>query len=100
MELKRPAVAGTLESSGVQIAVRPNPGLGIAIELESDVKAIFGRSIEATVRRVLAQLDVADAYVEVRDKGALDFAICARMQCAVCRAAGIQYDWGRDDPIE
>ena len=35
MELKKPAVAGTLESSDVQITLRPNPGQGIQIELQS-----------------------------------------------------------------
>ena len=37
MELKKPAVAGTLESSDVQIMLRPNPGEGIHIDLKSDV---------------------------------------------------------------
>ena len=50
MILKIPAIAGTLESSDVQIAIAPNPGGGIDIDLESDVKAQFGEAIEATVR--------------------------------------------------
>ncbi|NBI69457.1 citrate lyase ACP, partial [Pseudoflavonifractor sp. 60] len=37
MELKKPAMAGTLESSDVQITLRPNPGQGIQINLQSDV---------------------------------------------------------------
>lgn len=98
MELKKPAVAGTLESSDVQITLRPNPGQGIQINLQSDVKAMFGGAIEATVRNVLAEFDVKDALVDVNDKGALDFAIRARMECAVCRAAGVGFDWGRSDP--
>ena len=97
MELKKPAVAGTLESSDVQITLRPNPGQGIVIHLQSDVKALFGEAIEATVRAVLDEFQVADALVDVNDKGALDFAIRARMECAVCRAAEIRYDWGRRD---
>ena len=98
MELKKPAVAGTLESSDVQITLRPNPGQGIQINLQSDVKAMFGGAIEATVRNVLAEFDVKDALVDVNDKGALDFAIRARMECAVCRAAEVGFDWGRSDP--
>ena len=46
---------------------------------------------------MLKEFDVADACVSVVDKGALDFAIRARMQCAVCRAAEISYDWGKED---
>ncbi len=98
MELKKPAVAGTLESSDVQVTLRPNPGKGIQISLTSDVKALFGQAIEATVRDVLAEFGVSDALVEINDKGALDFAIRARMQCAVCRAAEIRFDWGKEDP--
>ena len=98
MELKKPAVAGTLESSDVQVTLRPNSGKGIQISLTSDVKALFGQAIEATVRDVLAEFGVSDALVEINDKGALDFAIRARMQCAVCRAAEIRFDWGKEDP--
>ena len=98
MELKKPAVAGTLESSDVQITLRPNPGQGIQIELQSDVKALFGKAIEETVRAVLAEFGVQDALVDVNDKGALDFVIRARMECAVCRAAQVQFNWGKEDP--
>ena len=98
MELKKPAVAGTLESSDVQITLRPNPGQGIQIELQSDVKALFGQAIEETVRAVLAEFGVQDALVDVNDKGALDFVIRARMDCAVCRAAQVQFNWGKEDP--
>ncbi len=98
MELKKPAMAGTLESSDVQITLRPNLGQGIQINLQSDVKAMFGDAIEATVRNVLAEFDVKDALVDVNDKGALDFAIRARMECALCRAAEVRFDWGRGDP--
>lgn len=97
MELKKPAMAGTLESSDVQITLRPNPGQGIVIQLQSDVKTLFGDAIEATVREVLNQFQVTDALVDVNDKGALDFAIRARMECAICRAAEIQYNWGKED---
>ena len=97
MELKKPAMAGTTESSDCMITLRPNPGCGIEIDIQSDVKSMFGEAIEETVREVLKEFDVADACVSVVDKGALDFAIRARMQCAVCRAAEISYEWGKED---
>jgi len=81
MELKKPAVAGTMESSDIMVMLRPNEGRGIEIDIQSDVKATFGEAIKAGV-----------------DKGALDFVIRARMQCAICRAAEIEYDWGKEDP--
>ena len=97
MTLKIPAIAGTLESSDVQIAIAPNPGQGIVIDLESDVKAQFGDSIEETVRDVLAEFEISDASVRLLDKGALDCVIRARLRCAICRSAQIQYDWTRED---
>lgn len=97
MELKKPAMAGTTESSDVMVMLRPNPTGGIEIDLKSDVMVSFGDAIEATVREVLKEFDVADAQVSIVDKGALDFVIRARMQCAICRAAEIQYDWGKED---
>ena len=97
MTLKIPAVAGTLESSDVQIAIAPNPGRGIDIDLESDVKAQFGEAIEATVRDVLAEFGIEAASVRLLDKGALDCVIRARLRCAVCRSAQEAYDWTRED---
>ncbi len=97
MELSKAAMAGTLESSDVQIRIFPNPGGGIHIDLESSVKKLFGESIEQTIRDVLAEFDVKDAEVIAVDKGALDCTIRARMQCAVCRAAEISYEWGKED---
>ena len=97
MELKKPAMAGTTESSDVMITLRPNPEGGIEIDLKSDVKTLFGDAIEKTILEVLKEFQVENALVNVVDKGALDFVIRARMQCAVCRAAEIQFDWGEED---
>ncbi len=99
MILNHPAMAGTLESSDVQISLLPNPGQGIEIQLESDVKAQFGDAICATVREVLAEFDIGDAQVLLRDKGALDCVIRARLRCAVCRATDTKYDWTREDRV-
>ncbi len=92
-------MAGTLESSDVQIAVAPNPGRGVQIELESDVKAQFGDAIEATVRDVLSDMEVSEAAVRLLDKGALDCVIRARLRCALCRSAETPYDWTREDAL-
>ena len=97
MEIKKPAVAGTLESSDCQIVIRPNPGNGIDLELESDVKMMFGDSILETAKHVLAEFGVADAAVDIRDRGALDCVIRSRMQCAVCRGAETSYYWTKED---
>ena len=85
MTLKIPAIAGTLESSDVQIAIAPNPGRGIEIDLESDVKAQFGEAIEAVVREVLTENGVQSASVRVTDRGALECVIRARVETALMR---------------
>lgn len=97
MEIKKPAVAGTLESSDCQITICPNPGHGIEIDLESDVKVMFGDSIMETVKRTLEEFQVSDAEVEIRDRGALDCVIKSRMQCVICRGAEEHYDWSKED---
>ena len=48
MILKKPAMAGTLESSDVQITLRPNPNGGVQLNLRSDVMAQFGDAIRDT----------------------------------------------------
>ena len=95
MEIKKPAVAGTMESSDCQVTVRPGMG-EVNIDLQSDVKVMFGESILATVEAVLREMGVDDADVEIVDKGAMDCDIRARTQCAVCRAAETPYDWTKE----
>ncbi len=97
MEIIKPAIAGTLESSDVQITIRPNPGGGIRAQLESPVKSMFGKAILETVYRVLGEFDIKDAQLQIMDKGALDPVIVARMQAAICRACEMPYDWSRED---
>ena len=57
MQIEKAAVAGTLESSDVQITIRPNEGNGIRIELDSVVKTIFGDEIIRTVQEVLNEFE-------------------------------------------
>ncbi|HOS69384.1 MAG TPA: citrate lyase acyl carrier protein [Bacillota bacterium] len=95
MQLKHPAVAGTLESCDVQVTIHPNDGMGLDIHIESIVKAQFGDAILETVRDVLAAFEVFDASVYLVDKGALDWVIRSRMQAAICRAADCSFDWVR-----
>lgn len=97
MELRRPAVAGTTESSDVMIMLYPNLNGEVEIHLQSVVSAIFGDAIESTIRTVLDEFGIESATVDVIDKGALDCTIRARMQCAITRAAETKYDWTRED---
>ena len=48
MEIRKAAMAGTLESSDAQVTVEPGQG-GIDLNIESSVIHQFGRQIRATV---------------------------------------------------
>lgn len=96
MDIKRPATAGTLESSDAQVTVEPNEG-GIALSLTSSVMNQYGRQIKAAVLETLTRLGVENAAVTVVDKGALDCTIKARVECAVfrsCDASQRNIPWG------
>ena len=85
MEIKRPAMAGTLESSDCQVTVEPGDGQ-VEFELESAVMHQFGKQIRKVVMETLAHLDVKDVRMTVVDKGALDCTIRARVEGAVYRS--------------
>ena len=87
MEIKKSAVAGTLESSDVQIMLSAGNN-GIEFELVSDVAKQFGDAIKETITDVLNTYGVTDAAVSV-DKGALDMVIRARAIAVVQRALDI-----------
>lgn len=95
MELKKTSMAGSMESSDCMVTIRPGTH-GIEIDLQSDVKVMFGESILATVRQTLEELGVTDAEIAVLDRGALDCVIRARVQCAACRAAEVSWDWTKE----
>ncbi len=85
MEILKPAIAGTLESSDAQVTVEPGQN-GIQLELSSSVMNQYGRQIRETVLETLERLEVKDARITVVDKGALDCTLKARVECAVFRA--------------
>ena len=79
MEIKKAAMAGTLESSDAQVTVEPGNG---KIELSIESSVIH----KATIMETLERLEVRDAKVTVVDKGALDCTLKARVECAVYRS--------------
>lgn len=96
MEILKPAIAGTLESSDAQVTVEPGEG-GIELALTSSVMNQYGRQIKAAVLETLERLEVTSARVTVVDKGALDCTLKARVEAAALRGAGRQGDavpWG------
>lgn len=87
MEILKPAVAGTLESSDAMVTVEPC-GEGIEFSLDSTVIHQYGNEIKRVVMETLDRLEVKNAKVAVVDKGALDCTIKARVECAVFRSNG------------
>lgn len=87
MEIKKQAVAGTLESSDVLVEMSPAEG-ELQIDLESPVKAQFGESILKTVEEVLADEGVKSGKIKLNDHGALDCTIRARVIACLERASG------------
>lgn len=85
MKLNHPSMAGTLESSDIQILLSP-ADQGIELNLESSVLSQYGLQIRQTILEVLEKLEVTDAKVVAIDKGALDCTIRSRVQTAVFRA--------------
>lgn len=95
MQVLKPAMAGTLESSDVQVSLEPG-GKGLELDISSSVLAQYGRQIKACAQETLMRLGVDNAHVTIVDKGALECTLKARIQCAVFRAAGVEkdYPWG------
>lgn len=95
MEIHKPAVAGTLESSDCQVTVEPGAG-SVEFELESAVINQYGNQIRRVVMETLRNLGIENIRIAVTDKGALDCTIRARVEGAVFRSLE-QWDglpWG------
>ena len=82
MEIKKAAMAGTLESSDAQITVEPGTD-GIELSIESSVIHQFGSQIRKVALDTLERLEVTNGRIVIVDKGALDCTIKARLECAL-----------------
>jgi len=85
MDITRHASAGTMQSSDLMVHVEPAERLDI--QIESTVKKQFEHLIRDRIEAVLRQLAVTRVLVKVSDRGALDYAIEARVETALRRAA-------------
>lgn len=87
MEIQKPAMAGTLESSDCQVTVEAGDGK-IDFSLESAVINQYGNQIRKVVYETLEHLGVKDVRISIVDKGALDCTIKARVEGAIFRSQG------------
>ncbi|UFS71978.1 citrate lyase acyl carrier protein [Geomonas sp. RF6] len=85
MKIARKAQAGTMQSSDLMVFLEPAEEL--AVEIESTVKKQFEHLIRAKVAEVLSRHGVEAGLVRITDRGALDYAIEARLETALQRGA-------------
>jgi citrate lyase subunit gamma (acyl carrier protein) len=76
-------IAGTLESSDVMITIREADSLKITIE--SIVFDHFAKQIHQVILDMLEEMNMTKVEVLCQDKGALDYAIRARLKTAIER---------------
>lgn len=76
-------VAGSLESNDALITVTENDK--IEIEIESIVYDFFHEQIKKVIIETLKELNIDNLKVVIRDKGALDYTIKARLITAIER---------------
>ena len=95
MEIKKPAIAGTLESSDCQVTAEAGEGK-VDFSLESAVINQYGNQIKKVAYETLENLGIDNVKLTIVDKGALDCTIKARIEAAVYRSVGQIEDlpWG------
>lgn len=86
MQIVKKGQAGTMQSSDLMVTVEPANGL--VIEIESTVKKQFEHLIRAKLEETLVRNEVNSGHISVSDRGALDYAIAARLEAALQRARG------------
>lgn len=84
MKIVRNAVAGTLESSDLFIQVEPDEK-ELYLEIDSVVGNQYMDAIRSAVMKTLEEFQVTTGKIFIKDKGALDCVICARMETALKR---------------
>ncbi|MGX5376935.1 citrate lyase acyl carrier protein [Ligilactobacillus sp. LYQ135] len=87
MEIKQTALAGTVESSDIQITLSQGTN-GIEIDLDSTVAKLYGNQIKKVITDTLKAYEIENVHVKAVDKGALDCIIKARTMTAIQRALG------------
>ncbi|MDR3669809.1 MAG: citrate lyase acyl carrier protein [Holophaga sp.] len=85
MRIRCKATAGTMQSSDLMVVVEPSDTL--RIDVDSTVKKQYEHLIRAQVNATLEQLQVSAGTIKINDRGALDYAIAARVETAIRRAA-------------
>ncbi len=87
MEIKKNAIAGSLESNDVLVSAFPNDEGKVNIELQSIVYKQFSEQILQSVQEMIDKFEITSGEFKIVDKGALDYTIKARMETVIVRAS-------------
>jgi len=91
MKIIKKAQSGSFESSDIMVLIEPvSENLGRNIEIDSTVMLEFGGSIEKLITQKLDDYNISDIHLIVKDKGALEPTILARLETAITRACNLQ----------
>lgn len=85
LKIQKKAQAGTMQSSDLMVYVEPANSL--QIEIESTVIKQYDHLIRACATDVIRRMGLSKGHVLISDRGALDYAIRARIETAVRRGA-------------
>lgn len=86
--MKNFATAGTFESNDCIVTVKKADVL--TIEIESVVFEQFGNQIRSVTLQTLEDMNINNVHVFIKDKGALDYTIIARLKTA-CKRLGVYH---------
>ena len=79
--------AGTFESSDLIVLIEPLAEFaGRKIEIESIVLLQYGDNLKSIVVEMLDQFELADIHLIIKDKGALEPVVRARIETAILRS--------------
>jgi len=88
MEIIKKAQAGSFESSDILILAEPvENGSGRNINIDSTVMKEYATSIRNLIDKALDEYKIQDIHLIIKDKGALDPTILARLETALKRTS-------------
>lgn len=80
--------AGSENKSDALVEIEPTNGIDILVKLESKVAKIYGEQIEKLAKQTLNEANIKSANVTIKEFGALDFIIKARLKTAIRKLKG------------
>ena len=91
MKIIKKAQSGSFESSDIIVLIEPvSENSGRTIEIDTTVMLEYGDSIKKLIINKLDEYSISDIHLIVKDKGALEPTINARMETAILRACDLQ----------